>query len=66
MQLEELELNCMPIITDIVLIRLIQQCKQLYKLILPDMYLSEDSVLGVPVTVEIDESDSVIYTFDRK
>ena len=65
-QLEELELNCMPIITDTVLIRLIQECKQLYKLILPDMYLSEDSEFGVPVTVEIDETDSVTYTFDRK
>lgn len=56
----------MPIITDIVLIRLIQECKQLYKLILSDMYLSEDSEFGVTVTVEIDETDSVTYTFDRK
>ena len=61
----ELDIDCSTHLTEVVVLQLIQHCKQLHTIKLPMNCLSEDTVFGVPVKMEIDDNDTVTYTIYR-
>ena len=65
-QLEELKLYMCTQITATAVLQLIQQCKQLCILIIPDTILFEDIVFGVPFEIESYSNDITKYTLDRR
>lgn len=64
-QLERLEIYGPLQITEAAVLQLVQQCKHLHTLALPDTYNFYDTVFGLPVEVKVKHSKTVYY-FDRK
>ena len=65
LHLEKLEVYGPLQITEAAVLQLVQQCKHLHTLALPDTYKFYDTVFGVPVEVKMEHGKTVYY-FDRK
>ena len=59
--LQELVLNQCIYLTETTVLKFIQQCKHLYKLVLPDTVVSEDTVLTLPVSIPNDNDEMMLF-----
>ena len=64
-KLQKLQLQYCTQITETAILLLVQQCKHLNFLAIPDTVLSEDTVFGVPFKERRKLSSFIMYTFDR-
>ena len=59
--LQELVLNQCIHLSETAVLQFIQQCKYLYKLVLPDTVVSEDTVLTLPVSIPNDNDEMMLF-----